>query len=340
MNIPATVLASLPTHVIGRLTTTVSLWKPRIMKYSDNTTIINEYRDAFRKYANHGIIDMDDYLKHSFNFQIHRLEHVIEAWDGVIPPYRQSQFFITLIKTGRGEKTIGHFSFPIQENTLLIIPQNVAQSSKYRSLDCSGFMLSFDAGFFFQHFLPKHLIARKRVFRKSGKPFVTLAPKQASKLSVIFEYLLEEYNGQLNNKDEMIATKVLELLLQCDRYLTNQDSEEYKDSYECADSCSELVDSFNELIQKNARAERSVQFYADALHVHPNHLNHLMKKYTGMTAKHTITDHIFLEAKHMLDSTSLSVKEIAYELGFASPDCFSSFFKKISNIPPSKYRHE
>jgi len=139
------------------------------MKYSDNTTIIEEYRDAFRKYANHGIIDMDDYLKHSFNFQIHRLEQVIEAWDGVIPPYRQSQFFITLIKTGRGEKTIGHFSFPIQKNTLLIIPQNLAQSSKYRSLNCSGFMLSFDAGFFFQHFLPKHLIARKRVFRKSSK---------------------------------------------------------------------------------------------------------------------------------------------------------------------------
>ena len=169
MNFQAIDLASRPTHVIGRLTTKVSLWQARIMKYSDNTTIIEEYRDAFRKYANHGIIDMDDYLKHSFNFQIHRLEQVIEAWDGVIPPYRQSQFFITLIKTGRGEKTIGHFSFPIQKNTLLIIPQNLAQSSKYRSLNCSGFMLSFDAGFFFQHFLPKHLIARKRVFRKSSK---------------------------------------------------------------------------------------------------------------------------------------------------------------------------
>jgi hypothetical protein len=61
------------------------------MKYSDNSTIIKEYRDAFRKHANHGIIDMDHYLKHSFSFQIHRLEEVIEAWNGVIPAYRQSQ---------------------------------------------------------------------------------------------------------------------------------------------------------------------------------------------------------------------------------------------------------
>lgn len=104
--------------------------------------------------------------------------------------------------------------------------------------------------------------------------------------------------------------------------------------------CSGLVDSFNELIQKNVKTKRSVQFYADALHMHPNHLNFLTKKYTGMTAKHTIIDHIFLEAKHMLGSTSLTVKEIAYELGFSSPDCFSSFFKKMANLPPSKYRHE
>jgi AraC-like DNA-binding protein len=302
------------------------------MKYSDNAIIIKEYRDAFRKYANRGIIDMDHYLKHSFSFQIHRLEKVIEAWQGVIPAYRQSQFFITLIKKGKGEKTIGHFSFPIERNTLLIIPQRVAQSSRYDSLDCSGFLLSFDEGFFFQHFLPKHLIARKRVFRKSGKPFVVLTPKQASKLSVIFEYLLEEYNGNLNNKDEMIATKVLELLLQCDRYMTDAEPEQSEDSY------SELVDSFNELIQNNFKTEHSVQFYADALHMHPNHLNFLMKKYTGTTAKHTIADHIFLEAKHLLDSTSLTVKEIAYELGFPTPGCFSSFMKKMSKVSPSNYR--
>jgi AraC family transcriptional regulator, transcriptional activator of pobA len=301
--------------------------KTTVMKYCDNSTIIKEYRDVFRKHANDGIIDMDHYLKHSFSFQIHRLEQVIEAWKGIIPAYRQSQFFITLIKKGRGEKTIGHLSFPIQKNTLLVIPQKVPQSSKYRSLDCSGFMLSFDEGFFFQHFLPKHLIARKRIFSKSGKPFMVLTPKQASKLSVIFEYLIEEYNGQLNNKDEMIATKVLELLLQSDRYIAHEESEQN------ADSNNELVDSFNQLIQKNVKTERSVQFYADALHIHPNHLNFLMKKYTGTTAKQTIIDHLFLEAKHLLDSTSLSIKEIAYDLGFASPGCFSSFFKKMSDIP-------
>ncbi|HEX9503413.1 MAG TPA: AraC family transcriptional regulator [Patescibacteria group bacterium] len=304
------------------------------MKYSENAIIIEEYRNAFRKYANKGIIDMDAYLKHTFSFHIHRLEEVVSAWEGIVPANRQSQFIIALIKKGTGQKTIGHFSFPIQKNTLLVVPQRVPHSGKYFSLDCSGFMLSFDMGFFFEHFFPKNLIANKRIFKKSVKPFMILTYEQTEDLSAIFEYLLEEYNQQLTNKDEMIAVKVLELLIQCDRYFSGTAS------YRNLDSYCEVIESFNELIQDHFSTERSVQFYANSLHIHPNYLNFLTKKYTGMTAKQTIVDHIFLEAKGLLGSPSLTVKEISFNLGFTTPGCFSSFFKKMSNMSPSKFRKE
>jgi AraC family transcriptional activator of pobA len=304
------------------------------MKYSESAIVIEEYRNAFRKYANNGIIDMDAYLKHTFSFHIHRLEEVVSAWEGIVPLYRQSQFLIALIKKGAGEKTIGHFSFPIQKNTLFIVPQRVPHSSKYSSLDCSGFILSFDMSVFFKHFPPQNLIANKRVFKKSVKPFMILTDKQAEDLSAIFEHILDEYNSQLTNKDEIIAVKVIELLLQCDRYFAAAAL------YQNVESYSEMIESFNELIQVHFSRERSVQFYANALHVHPNYLNFLMKKYTGMTAKQMIVDHLFLEAKGLLSSPSLTVKEISYELGFTSPGCFSSFFRKMSNMPPSKFRQQ
>jgi AraC family transcriptional activator of pobA len=302
------------------------------MKYSENSIIINEYRDAFRKYANNGIIDMDIYLRHTFSFQIHRLEEVVSAWDGLIPAYRQSQFFITLIKKGTGDQTVGHLSFPIQKNMLYVVPPNVPHSSKFSSLDCSGYMLSFDIGFFFEHFFPKNLIANKKIYKKSRHPFIILTNDQAEDLSGIFEYLLREYGQQLPNKDEMIALKVLKLLIKCDRYFANVNTPQQADS-----SC-ELIESFNELIQDHFSTDRSVQFYANALHVHPNHLNFLMKKYTGMTAKQTIADHLFLESKSLLVSSSLTVKEISFKLGFTSPSSFSSFFKKMSDMSPSRYR--
>ena len=304
------------------------------MKYSEISIITKEYGNAFRKHAKDGIIDMDACMKHTFNFHIHRIEEAIPAWEGIIPAYRQSQFVVALIKKGRGEKTIGHFSFPIQKNVLYVVPKRVPHSSRYYSLNCSGFLLSFDMAFFGKHFSPQNLIANKGIFNRSARPFMILTNKQAGYLSAIFEYLYEEYNRQFINKDEMLAVKVIELLIQCERYFTGAAPYPNEDSY------SELVESFNELIQVHFSMERSVQFYANALHIHPNYLNLLMKKYTGLTAKQTIADHIFLEAKGLLGSPSLSIKEISYKLGFATPGCFSSFFSKMSAMSPSKYRQQ
>jgi AraC family transcriptional regulator, transcriptional activator of pobA len=304
------------------------------MKYSDNAVIIQEYRNVFRKYAGKGVIDMDACLKHTFSFQIHRLEEVVSAWDGIIPAYRQSQFLIALIKKGMGTGTIGHFTFPIENNTLLVVPQRVLYSSKYFTPECSGFMLSFDMALFSKQFFPRNIIASKRIFKKSVKPFTILTNEQSEDLSAISEYLIEESNLQRIDKDEMIAVKILELLLQCDRYFSGAAP------YQNLDSYSEIIESFNELIQDHFSKEKSVQFYANALHIHPNYLNFLMKKYTGMTAKQMIVDHLFLEAKALLASDSLTIKEISYILGFSSPDCFSSFFRKLSNISPSKFRRQ
>jgi AraC family transcriptional activator of pobA len=304
------------------------------MKYAENAIIIKEFLTVFRKYANEGIIDMDAYLKHPFSIQIHRLEEIIPAWEGVVPAYRQSQFHIVLIKKGTGEKTIGHFSFPIQKNTLFVVPPRVAHSSKYHSLDCSGFMLSFDMEALFKHAPSKSLITGKRIFKKSVKPFMILTNEQAEVLSVIFEYILDEYHHQLADKDEMIAVKVLELLLQCERYFAGSAPFENLDSY------MGVMESFNELIQEHFSKERSVRFYANALHIHPNYLNFLMKKYTGMTAKQMIVDHLFLEAKALVGCPILSVKEISYRLGFTTPGSFSSFFRKMSGMSPSEFRQQ
>jgi AraC family transcriptional activator of pobA len=304
------------------------------MKYPENAVIIQEYQNVFRKYANKGVIDMDACLKQTFSFQIHRLEEVVSAWDGIVPAYRQSQFLIALIKKGTGTGTIGHFTFPIQNNTLFVVPQRVLYSSKYSTLDGAGFMLSFDMALFSKQFFPKNLIASKRIFKKSVKPFTILTNEQAAALSAIFESIIGEYNLQQANKDEMIAVKILELLLQCDRYFTSAAP------YQNLDSYSEIIESFNELIQDHFSKEKSVRFYANALHIHPNYLNFLMKKYTGMTAKQMIVDHLFLESKALLASPSLPIKAISYKLGFSSPDCFSSFFRKMSNMSPSKFRQQ
>ena len=64
-------------------------------------------------------------------------------------------------------------------------------------------------------------------------------------------------------------------------------------------------------------SEHSVKFYADKVsYANPNHLNALIKKHTGMSAKESIQNRILLEIKHLLHSTKLSIKQISDQMGF------------------------
>jgi AraC-like DNA-binding protein len=298
----------------------------------EDAIILKEYREAFHRYAKNGIIDMDSHLKHKFNLQVHPLREAVMEWGGEVPLMRQSQFFILLVVKGRGEKTVGQFTFPFRNHMLIIIPKRIAHSSKYLSYDVSGYFLSFDNEFFLQNAFPKDRIINKKIFKTSIKPYLVLSESQEQKLTIIFESVLTEYKGAMKSKNQMIAIKVLELLILIDRLFTDAESERHDCIY------NDVVESFNELIEKNFTKHRSVQFYADALHVHPNHLNFLVRKYTGLTAKETIINHILTEAKMLLHSSPLTIKEISYELGFDDPAYFSTFFKRNLNLSPGKYK--
>jgi len=54
--------------------------------------------------------------------------------------------------------------------------------------------------------------------------------------------------------------------------------------------------------------------------------------------KQFIQDKVIDLAKEKLTTTTLTVNEIAYELGFEHPQSFSKLFKIKTNLPPSEFR--
>jgi AraC family transcriptional regulator, transcriptional activator of pobA len=58
----------------------------------------------------------------------------------------------------------------------------------------------------------------------------------------------------------------------------------------------------------------------------------------GQSAKELIAAKLLSEAKYLIQLTTLSVKETAYELGFQSPSNFFRFFKRYSGYSPAAYR--
>ena len=82
----------------------------------------------------------------------------------------------------------------------------------------------------------------------------------------------------------------------------------------------------------------SVEYFSNKLHLSSSYFSDLLKKETGLNAKESINAFIIDKAKTRLLSSSNTVSEIAYELGFNYPHYFSRLFKSKTGKTPIEFR--
>jgi len=298
----------------------------------EDNLILSEIKKAIRKFANADIVDLDDHFNYKFECRVFRFEDVLRNTSRNIPPNKWSYYRIGLIKKGSGEFLTGIHKFKASKNTLVVIPARVITSSRNWSLDMEGYFILFNMDFFLQNSFPHQYLESKKILNSSIQPFVHLTDEQAKEVEVIFETMLKEQENNDNHKHELIALKIIELLILSERLF------EEKLHVESNLPTIDIVKRFIDLLEANFSKERSVGFYAGELNVHPNHLNALIKKHTGFTAKESIQNRLLLETKYLLHSTNLSIKEISHQVGFNDPNYFAVFFRRLENISPGNYR--
>lgn len=97
---------------------------------------------------------------------------------------------------------------------------------------------------------------------------------------------------------------------------------------------------FLEAIRANFKNNLTVRQIATLLNTTESKLNELSKLHTGRTAQSVIHGLTASEAKRLFMYEKLSVKEVAYELGFNDPFYFSNFFKKQTKQSPKTYKEK
>jgi len=299
---------------------------------TDANLILTELRKAMRKYANSDLVDLDDYFNRKFQFQVLRLEELFKNTSRSVPPNKWSYYRIGLVKQGSGEFITGIHKFRAVANTLVVIPSRLITSSKNWTLDLKGYFILFNIDFFLQNNFPLQYIESKKILSSSVQPYIHLTDERAKEVEDIFETMLKESQGSDQHKDELMALKTIELLILSERLFEEQLQ------LEPGIPAVDVIKRFIDLLEANFAKERSVSFYATQLNVHPNYLNALIKKHTGLTAKESIQNRLLLESKYLLNSTALSVKEIANQVGFDDPNYFAVFFKRFENMSPVNYR--
>jgi AraC-like DNA-binding protein len=81
-----------------------------------------------------------------------------------------------------------------------------------------------------------------------------------------------------------------------------------------------------------------IPFYADQLHISPVYLSRVVRQVTGRTVVDYINQMLLMEASFLLQTSQLSIAQIADHLHFADTPSFSKFFSRLSGMSPKEYR--
>ena len=298
----------------------------------DDQHRISEFKKVLRRYTGEGVVDLDKNYLHKFNVQIHRFEDVLRNSRRNEPPNRWSYHRIGLLTEGTGDVKTGIFSYKAKKNTLAVVPSRVISSSSNWAPDTKGYVLLFNMEFFLENNFSHQIIGNKRMLTSSVQPYVHLTDEQADEVCRIFDSILSEKKQQEPVNNELIAIKIVELLILGERLFEQEQHLEENQPF------IESIRRFVDMLDQYFTSEHSVKFYAEQLSMHPNHLNALIKKHTGLSAKESIQNRILLEIKHLLHSTQLSIKQISDQMGFKDPNYFTTFFKRAEKLSPVNYR--
>ncbi|MFC0775429.1 AraC family transcriptional regulator [Terrimonas alba] len=261
----------------------------------------------------------------SLPFEVHTMEWIDQnRWQQNSVPHRHNYFVIIWVKKGSGIHLVDLDKYELQNNTVYCITPGQIHLLKING-PADGYVISFTSEFIGLGGENVELLFNTGLFYSfSHTPAIKVNKEMEAEMEETAAKMIKEYSNFFLLRSEILRGLLKIFLI----YLTRQ--YEKSNQSESQSKSFELVKNFFALIEKQYITRRMVTDYAEELVITPNYLNEVVKKLTGFPASHHIQQRIVLEAKRQAAYSNLSMKEIAYQLGFDDIAHFSKFFKNAS----------
>lgn len=165
-----------------------------------------------------------------------------------------------------------------------------------------------------------------------------LSEEEQKAIETIFFQLQKESMMPIDNFSQDVWIANIELLLTyCNRYYNRQFITRKVISNELLGKVRKLLDDYF-VSDKLNKGLPSAQYIAEKLNLSTKYLSDSLKQLTGSTTQQLIHEKLIEHAKEKLTTTSLSIGEIAYDLGFEYPQSFSKLFKSKTQQTPMQFR--
>lgn len=166
-----------------------------------------------------------------------------------------------------------------------------------------------------------------------------LSAKEKEIIYHLFQAITNELKTNIDQFSQDVLVSQIELLLNySNRFYNRQFLTRKTINHEIIASLDQLLNTYFD--QKNGlkKGLPTVTYISTSLHLSQRYLSDMLRSLTGLNTQQYIQSAVIEKAKEQLSSTTLSVSEIAYTLGFEHPQSFSKLFKIKTNQSPLEFR--
>lgn len=252
-------------------------------------------------------------------------------------PHLHDYYSIFWIESGEAIHATEFVEYSLKQDTILFVPPGL-KHRMYIDKSVGGIYILFNEDFI-QYNRKNHVPLKEyRLFNNPDfKSLITVIPEKRKKLGNITELILDEFQNTDDYSQDIVLNLLHLFLLESRRIFDQQNQSPKEESDSTPDA---TIIKFKQLIEENYTTQKNVTPYAEMLNMNPSCLNELTKRTTGITAGELIRNRVIGEIKKLLYSSSLSGKEIAFDLGFDDPAYFSRFFRKYTGLTLKEFRDQ
>jgi len=269
-----------------------------------------------------------------------RLSDLREVCHRMIGSFVYQFYSICIKKDFNGKLKYGQNYYDFDGGVMTFFsPGQVISTDATEEVALSGWWLVVHPDFIRNYPLAK-AIKEYGFFSYAVNEALHLSEKEEAMIASIMLNIEQEYRSAIDRFSQDVMVSHMELLLTYSNRFYNRQFITRKHAH------NDLLIRLEALLSDYFNSDKvremglpTVQYISDELNMSPNYLSDTLRQLTGQSTQQHIHDKLIEKAKESLTTTSLSVSEIAYQLGFEYPQSFSKLFKSKTRVSPLEFRH-
>ncbi|MCL6219507.1 AraC family transcriptional regulator [Zunongwangia pacifica] len=274
----------------------------------------------------------EDLNKKDFYFNDFR-QHLEKNKELILSPHGHDFYLCVVFTAGKGTHEIDFKSYEIRPGSIFFMRPGQIHSWKF-TMPPEGYIF-FHSKNLFNLLLPNDQINDYPFYISyHNPPNLLLNKKELASTIDQLQFLKDEYNSDKYFSFRKIAYIISIIYIDLSRY--------YLSKYTSLDNSNSryfnIIYKLEAEIAENYRSNKSVDFYADRLHLSKRHLDRITHQILGKSVKAIISEYVVLKAKAAILQNDLSLLYLSEDLGFKSLSHFSKFFKNHVGVSPNRFK--